>query len=129
LLVFRGHVGSENFGRHDGGTHTTERERERERERCLIPMACWKPDLWVEMTSDRDLLRAAMRKGETEFERAILTRMEDKQKRRKMPVSHQPDLPCSYCDSLCWSKRIKQILQCYLQIVCRKMKRAIYAEK
>jgi hypothetical protein len=37
-----------------------------------------KPDLWVEMAADRDMWRAALRKEEAKFERALLTKMEDK---------------------------------------------------
>jgi hypothetical protein len=45
-----------------------------------MPMADFKikPGIWVEMASDRDVWRAAMRKGEAEFERALLTKMEDR---------------------------------------------------
>jgi hypothetical protein len=52
-----------------------------------------KPDLWIEMASDRDMWRAAMRKGEAEFEKALITKMEDKRQRGKMPASQQSDLP------------------------------------
>jgi hypothetical protein len=62
-----------------------------------------KPDLWVEMASDRDIWGAAMRTGEAEFEKALITKMEDKRQRKKMPALHRPDLPCFYCDRPCHS--------------------------
>jgi hypothetical protein len=57
---------------------------------CKVPMTDFKikPDLWVEMASDRDMWRAAIRKGEAEFEKALITKMEDKRQRRKIPASH-----------------------------------------
>jgi hypothetical protein len=84
-----------------------------------------------------------MRKGEPDFVRALLTKMEDKRKRRKMrkmPVSHRPDLSCSFCDRLCHSaigkgsheraclarlakdKQIFENLERYLQNICKDEK-------
>jgi hypothetical protein len=42
-----------------------------------------KPDLWLEMASNQDIWRAAMRKGEAEYEKALITKMEDKRHRKK----------------------------------------------
>jgi hypothetical protein len=44
-----------------------------------------------------------MRKGEAEFEKQLITKMEDKRQRRKMPALHPLDLPYSYCDRPCHS--------------------------
>jgi hypothetical protein len=50
------------------------------------------------MGSDRDMWRAAMKNGEAEFERVLLTKMENKRQKLQLSVSRRPDLPCSYCD-------------------------------
>ena len=70
------------------------------------------------MASDRDMWRAAMRKGEAEFEKALITKMEDKRQRRKMPALHRRDLPCSYCDSPCHSAigRVSHERACLAQL-------------
>jgi hypothetical protein len=79
-----------------------------------------------------------MRTGEAGFERALLINIEDKRQRRQMSISHQPDLPCSYCDHLCFSaignisfgkfgwKELKKILESYWQTVCKDKKSQIY---
>ena len=78
----------------------------------------FKPDLWVEMASDRDIWRTAMRKGETEFEKALITKMEDKRQRRTMPALQRLDLPCSYRDRPCHSAigRVSHERACLTQL-------------
>jgi hypothetical protein len=59
-----------------------------------------------------------MRKGEAEFEKALITKMEDKRQRRKMPALYRPDLPCSYCDQPCHSAigRVSHERACLAQL-------------
>jgi hypothetical protein len=59
-----------------------------------------------------------MRKGEAEFEIALITKMEDKRQRRKIPALHQPDVPCSYCDRPCQSAigRVSHERACLAQL-------------
>ena len=108
------------FGELSDGKRARGRPKLRFKDLCKASMTDFKikPDLWVEMASDRDMWRSAMRKGEAEFEKALITKMEDKRQRRKMPALQRPDHPCSYCDRPCHSAigRVSHERACLAQL-------------
>jgi hypothetical protein len=108
------------FGELSEGKRTRSRPKLRFKDLCKASLTDFriKPDFWVEMASDRDMWRTAMRKGEAEFKKALITKIEDKRQRRKMPASHRPDLPCSYCDRSCHSAigRVSHERACLTQL-------------
>ena len=108
------------FGELSDGKRARGRPKLRFKDLCKASMTDFKikPDLWVEMASDRDMWRSAMRNGEAEFEKALITKMEDKRQRRKMPALQRPDHPCSYCDRPCHSAigRVSHERACLAQL-------------
>ena len=58
------------------------------------------PNTWEELTEDRIAWRAALRSGIEASERAFLSKLEDKRRKRKIAATCNLVLSCSYQSSM-----------------------------